>query len=154
MIVNRNEGIDMKNLSKIKYIYYIHGDINDCMHVEKYPVIYINSDLVYFKMQGMNELCKVQLKSVWSSYSRFIARNTMSDTSFYMYCFEITDNQIKSILKDNKIRTLKNRIRSLNSHINSISSMIDRLTFDLNMYKEDIERSEAQLNEIMEGNAE
>ena len=48
--------IDLKELSKIKHIYRIYESEDEVLHCEKYPVIYINSKVVYFKdtrKQGM-----------------------------------------------------------------------------------------------------
>ena len=48
--------VDLKNLSKIKHIYRIYESEDEVLHCEKYPVIYINSVVVYFKntrKQGM-----------------------------------------------------------------------------------------------------
>ena len=48
--------VDLKNLSKIKYIYRIYESEDEVLHCEKYPVIYMNSVVVYFKntrKQGM-----------------------------------------------------------------------------------------------------
>lgn len=48
--------IDLKELSKIKHIYRIYESEDEVLHCEKYPVIYINSVVVYFKntrKQGM-----------------------------------------------------------------------------------------------------
>lgn len=41
--------LDKKNLSKIKYIYRIYESSDRILHCEKYAVIYINSEVVYFK---------------------------------------------------------------------------------------------------------
>ena len=40
--------MDYKNLNKYKYIYHIYQSGN-IIHIEKYPVIYINSKVIYFK---------------------------------------------------------------------------------------------------------
>ena len=37
-----------KYLSKCKYVYRIYKKDND-FHIEKYPIIYINSEVVYYK---------------------------------------------------------------------------------------------------------
>lgn len=42
-----------KNLSKCKYIYRIYKE-NDSFHIEKYPIVYINSEVVYFKTGRKN----------------------------------------------------------------------------------------------------
>ena len=41
--------MDLKNLSKYKYIYRIYESSDEVLHCEKYPVIYINNKVVYFK---------------------------------------------------------------------------------------------------------
>lgn len=40
--------MDYKNLNKYKYIYHVYQSGN-IIHIEKYPVIYINSKVIYFK---------------------------------------------------------------------------------------------------------
>ena len=41
--------MDKQNLSKYKHIYRVYEDRDRELHCEKYPVIYINSEVVYFK---------------------------------------------------------------------------------------------------------
>lgn len=41
--------IDKKNLSKLKYIYNIYDTGDGVLHCEQYPIIYINSEVIYFK---------------------------------------------------------------------------------------------------------
>ena len=45
--------LDTKNLSKIKYIYRIYS-ADDMLHLERYPVVYINSEVVYYKNARKN----------------------------------------------------------------------------------------------------
>lgn len=45
--------LDKKNLSKIKYIYRIYSADN-MLHLERYPVVYINSEVVYYKEARKN----------------------------------------------------------------------------------------------------
>ena len=40
--------LDMKALSKQKFIYYVY-EADKTLHIEKFPIIYINSEFVYFK---------------------------------------------------------------------------------------------------------
>lgn len=73
--------LDMKNLSKIKYIYRIYSADNT-LHLERYPVVYINSEVVYYKGARKNSLLNYEyLNNVldehttiskpyqWSSYA-------------------------------------------------------------------------------------
>ena len=71
--------MNKENLCKHKYIYYVHTDSNGDNHIEKYPVVYINSEYVYFKRARKNELghtftnfVKKDLKSVFEKDTRFI----------------------------------------------------------------------------------
>lgn len=71
--------MDKKNLCKHKHIYYVHTDSNGNNHIEKYPVIYINSEYVYFKRARKNELghiytsfVKNDLKSVFEKDYMFL----------------------------------------------------------------------------------
>lgn len=41
--------IDKKNLGKQKYIFRIYASEDKVIHCEKHPVIYLNSEVVYFK---------------------------------------------------------------------------------------------------------
>lgn len=47
--------MELKNLSKVKYIYRIYESDNEVLHIERYPVIYINSKVVYFKTASKQE---------------------------------------------------------------------------------------------------
>lgn len=46
--------LDKQNLSKIKYIYKIYS-ADDMLHLERYPIVYINSKVVYFKENRKND---------------------------------------------------------------------------------------------------
>ena len=42
-----------KNLSKCKYVYRLYIE-HENFHIEKYPIVYINSNIVYFKKNKKN----------------------------------------------------------------------------------------------------
>lgn len=48
--------VRQKNLSKIKHIYRIYEDLDGVLHCVKLPVIYINSETVYFKVGRKQEI--------------------------------------------------------------------------------------------------
>jgi len=71
--------MNKEDLCKHKHIYYVHTDSNGNNHIEKYPVIYINSEYVYFKKARKNELGKTytswvkkDLKSVFEKDYKFL----------------------------------------------------------------------------------
>lgn len=47
---------DMENLSKKKYIYEIYRATDGTFHCNKYPIVYINSKVVYFKEGRCHDL--------------------------------------------------------------------------------------------------
>ena len=44
-----------KNLSKCKYVYRLYIE-RENFHIEKYPIVYINSNIVYFKTGRKNAI--------------------------------------------------------------------------------------------------
>ena len=95
--------MNRENLCKHKWIYYVHTDSNGDNHIEKYPVVYINSEYVYFKRSRKNELghtftnfVKRDLKSVFEKDYRFIW-----DKDRY---FWINDENAESIIAAAKAR--------------------------------------------------
>lgn len=44
--------VSKDKLSKLKYVYKVHQDSKDNIHLEKYPIIYINKYYVYYKANG------------------------------------------------------------------------------------------------------
>lgn len=55
--------LDMKTMSKQKYIYYVY-ESDKTLHIEKFPIIYINSEFVYFKTGRKNALENVRTSRV------------------------------------------------------------------------------------------
>lgn len=59
---------DKKTLSKQKYIYTAYISSDGILHVEKFPVIYINKTLVYYKRPGIDTLGCKSIKDVYDSF--------------------------------------------------------------------------------------
>jgi hypothetical protein len=77
---------DLNNLSKIKYIYRIYESEDEVLHCEKYPVVYINSKVVYFKDARKQEyLNYVRLSNVLDNFTQFYQNNYY--LSHYRPCF-------------------------------------------------------------------
>ena len=55
-----------KNLSKCKYVYRIYKE-NDNFHIEKYPIVYINSEVVYYKHVRKNDLERMNFNNFWKN---------------------------------------------------------------------------------------
>lgn len=48
--------LNKETLSKQKYIYYVHKSDGYETHIERFPIVYINSKYVYFKRAGQDQL--------------------------------------------------------------------------------------------------
>ena len=78
--------VDLKNLSKIKHIYRIYESEDEVLHCEKYPVIYINSKVVYFKDARKQEMLNyTNINNVLDSFTDFYQNNYYRDC--YSPCF-------------------------------------------------------------------
>lgn len=55
-----------KNLSKCKYVYRIYKENNN-FHIEKYPIVYINSEVVYFKTGRKKYIENMSFSNLWTN---------------------------------------------------------------------------------------
>ena len=77
--------IDTKDLSKVKYIYRIYESSDYKIHIEKYPVIYINSKTVYFKIGKKQQyLHQCDLSYVYKDFTS-LGRDINSNICCYNY---------------------------------------------------------------------
>lgn len=77
---------DLNNLGKIKYIYRIYESSDEVLHCEKYPVVYINSKVVYFKDTRKQEhLNYVRFSNVLDNFTQFYKNSCMG---YYSSCFD------------------------------------------------------------------
>ena len=91
----------MKNLSKIKHIYRIYESNDKVLHCEKYPVIYINSEVVYFKDARKQEyLSYTYVKNVLHDFTEFY-RTCYNRPCFNKFFWNVDEN-IKEIYEDLK----------------------------------------------------
>lgn len=110
--------LDKKNLSKLKFIYRLFYDSTDKkLHCEKYPVIYINSKVVYYKnvrkgeTLGVIDLTMLQDISISEWYERK-GDTIVTNINFYALYFSDAGNNCKQILeKLNAGLTEKNKLR-------------------------------------------
>lgn len=125
-----------KNLSKCKYVYRIYKE-NNSFHIEKYPIVYINSEVVYFKngrkknidFQSFNDRWKnvkesfeqaiKEINSIFDSYS--------SNYSISVYFIE-TDK-----LKEFDLSLIKQRLKEENG--NSRKNQIKKQELEVEKYK-------------------
>lgn len=95
--------MEAKDLSKVKYIYRIYESSDEVLHCEKYPVIYINSKVVYFKTARKQDLLQYQyVKNVLDNFINFdLNESNWYRTYFYGYFWNIETN-VEEIYEDLK----------------------------------------------------
>lgn len=99
--------MDVKNLNKKKYIYHVYTSSCDNyskLHFEKFPVIYINQTVVYYKGNRKDYLNNERISSIKNSFSDYLdsyiktwcgLRNFGS--WFEFYCFDIDQVEAQSL---------------------------------------------------------
>lgn len=111
--------MDLKTLSKQKYIYRIYESDDKVLHCEKYPVIYINSQIVYYKDGRKKEyLNYTRISNVKEDFEHFrIGSGCSGDwASFDMMFWNVDEPNIEDIFNDLKeqrsvLRSKHNRDR-------------------------------------------
>lgn len=107
--------MEKKLLSKHRYVYCIYVAQN-CVHVEKFPVVYINSENLYFKQAGSKELTKVGMFYVNPRLTEK-TRNAIEDAAvgrssreYRVYVLEMTEEE-REQMKDLEPRLAEIRKR-------------------------------------------
>lgn len=115
--------MEKSELSKKKYIWKYYKASDGMIHKECYPIIYANSNIVYFKEPGSMYLSNVTTNKIAKSESELkgLIDEIVSDTYTYLritecYCFEEIDisyyqNNVRKIKRRaelNRLRTVAN----------------------------------------------
>ena len=134
-----------KNLSKCKYVYRIYRE-HDNFHIEKYPIVYINSEVVYFKTERKNYLESIGFSNRWNnvkeSFNKAIdhINNTVTCYDYYptnVYFIE-TDR-----LKEFDLSLIKKRLKD-----ESKESKIKKQEREIERYKKAYELQLRKLEEM------
>ena len=117
------------NLSKYKYIYKTYREDNN-FHIEHYPIIYSNSEYIYYKSARKNTLNYIKVNELWWNDAKIFETiekaieyiNNRKETWHYPLVYFISEKiknydlkQIKINLKEesnkNKIKEKENRVK-------------------------------------------
>jgi hydroxymethylpyrimidine pyrophosphatase-like HAD family hydrolase len=95
--------INKQELSKFKYLYRIYSSGDKVMHCEKYPIIYSNGEIVYFKTGRKRELSYIYFKNIKDEYTCIESRDLnyfgyYSD--FDKYYFKVENFDSKKATED------------------------------------------------------
>lgn len=107
--------MDLQNLSKIKHIYRIYESEDEVLHCEKFPVVYINSKVVYFKDARKKEyLNNTYVDNVMDNFTKFYQNNYYQN--YYRPCFDKyfwnMETNVQEIYED--LKKQREMIRSKN----------------------------------------
>ena len=114
-----------KYLSKCKYVYRIYKKDNT-FHIEKYPIVYINSEVVYYKIYYKNgrkeSLCSCyfndQYRNVKESFDKAIEYlNSLPDSYYATSVYFVETNKLKEfdlslIKKQLRENNVKSKIKT------------------------------------------
>ena len=93
--------MELKDLSKIKYIYRIYESKDYVLHLEKYPVIYINSEMLYFKVHGNKTLNSIYINNILDCHVKY------EDLKFCAKYFWGISTDINDVFEDLKMQQSK-----------------------------------------------
>lgn len=93
--------MELKDLSKIKYIYRIYESKDYVLHLEKYPVIYINSEILYFKVHGNKMLNSIYINNILDCHVKY------EHFKFWTKSFWGISTDINDIFEDLKMQQSK-----------------------------------------------
>ncbi len=107
---------NLQNLSKVKYIYRVYESRDKVLHCEKYPVVYINSEVVYFK-DGRKQpyLSYISVKNIQDNFidfkKNYLTYSFGSHVCFDRYFWNIETNieEIYEDLQRQRIITMKKK---------------------------------------------
>ena len=147
---------DLKFLSKHKHIYLVSdqieyknseapGKIYDWfvsnIHIQKYPVIYLNKHKVYFKMPGCEDLQHAAMsyvrKELDDATKEMVIDKIANASFFHLYFWELSDESIhffknliglgEDLRKENEIEQLVKRKDLMEAELKKINEKLEKL---------------------------
>ena len=62
--------MENKDLSKLKYIYNIYTSQDRVVHCERYKVVYVNQEYVYYKVARKRELVEIKTEIIYDAFNK------------------------------------------------------------------------------------
>lgn len=128
--------IDIKNLSKIKYIYRVYKADNK-FHCEKYPVIYMNKTEIYFKTGRKSDLSIILFDQLYENFE-------FSSGHF------LNQPNLDEVNKNLPKLKLKNEIKSVETMLDSAKRNYEYYLNQYNSLMQDYEKLENKNNEKLD----
>lgn len=133
--------MDVKNLSKCKYIYRICISETGEYHYEKYTIVYSNAAYVYFKVPGCDRLWEVDIHSIHDSLQDITERCRFSPfMTIYLWNDEgISKESFGVFVKKLEIEHVKNEITRTENRCTHLSTSLELASSKLRPLKERLE---------------
>ena len=133
--------IDKTTLSKHKYIYRIYEDGADEVHFQKFPIVYLNSKVVYFKDARKQEyLANVLVSKISDNFAKY-AKDVLD--KYYKtiddYFWDVEGN-LQDLFQEFKQE--RNKVKLLQAEKN--------ITFRYVQAQKEFEAAKAKLNELIQ----
>ena len=134
-----------KNISKCKYVYKIYRE-HENFYIEKYPIVYINSNIVYFKTGRKNVIKMISFSdrrnNVKESFEEAIKyiNNIFSSYSYYPISVYFVESDK---LKNFDLSLIKQRLKE-----ESKESKIKKQELEVEKYKKSYELELRKLEEM------
>lgn len=94
--------MDYKNLYKNKYIYYIYESSDRKIHLEKYPIIYMNKEYVYYKQTNSDLLNYQSFRFIKNEYD--LPNVSKYYKGYYKFFIGIKEKDLKELVEKLKIQ--------------------------------------------------
>ena len=106
--------MENNELSKVKYIYRIYEAHDGLLHLQKYPVIYINKKYVYFKTAKSDKLDFILIGNVVSDFyktykSKYYTYNITAKFDEYFWDYNDSIQELFLELKEKRYSVLNQR---------------------------------------------
>lgn len=128
--------VDKDKISKLKHIYQVRQDAENNIHIEKFPIIYINSKFIYYKANGDDMLSILPVKDIREKFPDDYDVRRYNAIYFWFSAYksqreideEINDlkYQIKESEKTKKIKELNNSIRKKIEELQKMQKELER----------------------------
>ena len=128
--------VSKDKLSKLKYVYKVHQDSKDNIHLEKYPIIYINKYYVYYKANGDQMLNILSIRNIVEKFPDnydFVRYNSI----YFWFSDSKTQEEVNKNFNELKYLALEHQ---KNQKIQQISKSIKEREDELKQLQKELER--------------
>ena len=128
--------VSKDKISKLKYVYKVHQDAQDNIHLEKYPIVYINQYYVYYKANGDQMLHILSIRDIKEKFPENYDFRRYNALYFWFSDYktqkEVNKNfnelkyQVAEYKKNKKIKEINNLIKNREKELQKLQEELKR----------------------------